>query len=129
MDDYPLLELFLTMLWFFFFVAWIWLLITLVADIFRSHDLSGWGKALWTLLIVSLPVLGALIYLIARGKGMAERQVQDYERREQEFRSYVRDVSSNGASTAEELTKLARLRDGGVITAEEFEAQKTKLLT
>lgn len=129
MDDYPLLELFLTMLWFFFFVAWIWLLITLVADIFRSHDLSGWGKALWTLLIVILPVLGALIYLIARGKGMAERQVQDYERREQEFRSYVRDVSSNGASTAEELTKLARLRDGGVITAEEFEAQKTKLLT
>lgn len=129
MDDYPLLELFLTMLWFFFFVAWIWLLITLVADIFRSHDLSGWGKALWTLLIVILPVLGALIYLIARGKGMAERQVQDYERREQEFRSYVRDASSNGASTAEELTKLARLRDGGVITAEEFEAQKTKLLT
>lgn len=129
MDDYPLLELFLTMLWFFFFVAWIWLLITLVADIFRSHDLSGWGKALWTLLIVILPVLGALIYLIARGEGMAERQVQDYERREQEFRSYVRDVSSNGASTAEELTKLARLRDGGVITAEEFEAQKTKLLT
>ncbi|WP_298324448.1 SHOCT domain-containing protein [Haloactinopolyspora sp.] len=129
MDDYPLLELFLTMLWFFFFVAWIWLLITLVADIFRSHDLSGWGKALWTLLIVILPVLGALIYLIARGEGMAERQVQDYERREQEFRSYVRDASSNGASTAEELTKLARLRDGGVITAEEFEAQKTKLLT
>ena len=128
MDDYPLLELFFTMLWFFLFVAWIWLLISLVADIFRSHDISGWGKALWTLLIVILPVLGALIYLIARGQGMAERQLQDYQRRDDEFRAYVRDASRNGASAADELTKLARLRDGGVITPEEFEAEKTKLL-
>jgi hypothetical protein len=130
MDDYPLLNLFWTMLWFFLFVAWIWLLISLVADIFRSRDLSGWGKALWTLLIIVVPLLGALIYLIARGKGMAERSAEEYGQREEAFRAYVRDAAGpSGPSVADELTKLAQLRDAGTITAEEFETQKAKLLT
>ncbi|TDD99117.1 SHOCT domain-containing protein [Jiangella asiatica] len=137
MDDYPLLELFWTMLWFFLFVAWIWLLISLLTDIFRSDDLSGWAKGLWTLFIIVLPILGALVYIIARGTGMTERQLAHYQRREEEFREYIRDTagtSSNsggapgGPSTADELTKLARLRDEGVISVDEFQTQKTKLL-
>jgi hypothetical protein len=129
MDDYPLLNLFFTMLWFFLFVAWIWLLISLLGDIFRSRDLSGWGKALWTLFIVVLPLLGALVYLIARGEGMALRGAEDYQRRQQEFDSYVRNVAGGSAtSAAEELTKLVRLRDDGTITAAEFEGEKAKIL-
>ena len=129
MDDYPLLNLFWTMLWFFLFVAWIWLLISLVADIFRSRDLSGWGKALWILLIIIVPLLGALIYLIARGKGMAERSAEEYGLREEAFRTYVRDAAgSSEPSVADELTKLAQLRDAGTISPDEFEIQKAKLL-
>lgn len=133
MDDYPLLNLFLTMLWFFFFIAWIWLLVTLLTDVFRSHDLNGWTKALWTIFILVLPVLGALIYLIARGSGMTERMTREYQRRDEAFREYVRDAATttNGttpASTADELAKLARLRDEGVLSPEEFAAQKAKLL-
>lgn len=129
MDDYPLLNLFWTMLWFFLFVAWIWLLISLVADIFRSRDLSGWAKALWTLLIIILPLLGSLIYLIARGAGMAERSAEEQTRREEALRAYVRDAArESGPTVADELTKLAHLRDAGTITAEEFETQKAKLL-
>ncbi|SDT26596.1 SHOCT domain-containing protein [Jiangella sp. DSM 45060] len=130
MDDYPLLNLFLTMLWFFLFIAWIWLLVTLLTDVFRSKDLGGWTKALWTVFILVLPLFGALIYLIARGSGMAERMAADYQRRDEAFREYVRDAASDGAgaSTADELTKLARLRDEGVLSPEEFQSQKAKLL-
>lgn len=130
MDDYPLLNLFWTMLWFFLFVAWIWLLIALLADIFRSRDLSGWGKALWTLLIIVVPILGALIYLIARGSGMAERTAAEYKQQDEAFRAYVQDAAGNGAkaSTADELAKLAQLRDAGTISDGEFEAQKAKIL-
>jgi signal transduction histidine kinase len=128
MDDYPLLNLFWTMLWFFLFIAWIWLLISLIADIFRSRDLSGWLKALWILFII-VPLLGALVYLIARGAGMADRTAEEYQAREQAFRDYVKDTASDGkTSVAEELTKLAQLRDAGTISADEFEAQKAKLL-
>jgi hypothetical protein len=132
MDDYPLLNLFLTMLWFFLFIAWIWLLVTLLTDVFRSTDLSGWTKALWTIFILVLPLLGALIYLIVRGSSMTERMAADYQRRDEAFREYVRDAAStNGtapASTADELAKLARLRDEGVLSPDEFAAQKAKLL-
>ena len=129
MDNYPLLNLFFTMLWFFLFIAWLWLLFSVFGDIFRSRDLSGWAKALWTLFIIVLPLLGVLIYLIARGGGMAERTAQAQERREEAFRAYVRDAAVDGASsTADELAKLAALRDAGTISHEEFEAQKAKLL-
>lgn len=140
MDDYPLLNLFLTMLWFFLFVAWIWLLVTLLTDVFRSQDLSGWTKALWTIFILVLPLFGALIYLIVRGSGMTERMAADYQRRDEAFREYVREAAATDGSsgtggaaaspsTADELAKLARLRDDGVLTPEEFSAQKSRLLT
>lgn len=130
MDDYPLLNLFWTMLWFFLFVAWIWLLIALLADIFRSRDLSGWGKALWTLLIIVVPILGALIYLIARGSGMAERTAAEYQKQDEALRAYVQEAAGDGAkaSTADELAKLAQLRDAGTISDSEFQAQKAKIL-
>jgi hypothetical protein len=129
MNDYPLLNLFWTMLWFFLFVAWIYLLIVVVTDIFRSDDLSGWAKALWVLFVVIVPWLGILVYLIARGDEMSARAASDYRRRDEEMRAYVRDAAStSGASTADELTKLAALRDSGTITADEFEQQKAKLL-
>ncbi|HET6686856.1 MAG TPA: SHOCT domain-containing protein [Jiangellaceae bacterium] len=125
----PLLDLFWTMLWFFLFIAWIWLLISIITDIFRSDDLSGWAKALWILFVIVVPWLGALIYLIARGGSMQERAMRDATERAKAQRQYIQEVASTGApSSAEELTKLAQLRDSGVITADEFEAQKAKLL-
>jgi hypothetical protein len=124
----PLLDLFWTMLWFFLFFAWIWLLITLFADIFRSEDLSGWGKAGWTIFIVVLPLVGALVYLIARGGSMNERVVQQAAHQEEMMRKYVQDVSSSSTSVADEIAKLAALRDQGMLTEEEFGAQKTALL-
>jgi hypothetical protein len=117
------------MLWFFLFVAWIYLLIVVVTDIFRSDDLSGWGKALWVLFVVIVPWLGILVYLIARGGKMSARAASDYQRRDEETRAYVREAAgTSGQSTADELTKLAALRDSGTITAAEFEQQKAKLL-
>lgn len=126
----PLLDLFWTMLWFFLFILWIWLLISLFSDIFRRDDIGGWGKAGWVFFLIFLPLLGALIYLIADGKGMAERQVKDAQDMKKMQDDYIRNVagSGGGASTADELTKLASLRDAGTITTEEFEAQKAKLL-
>lgn len=130
MDDYPLLNLFLTMLWFFLFIAWLWLLFSVFTDIVRSRDMSGWAKALWSLFIIILPLVGTLIYLIARGGGMAERTAAEAQRREEQVRDYVRSVATDTApaSTADELAKLAQLRDAGTITPEEFETQKAKLL-
>ncbi|HJU98112.1 MAG TPA: SHOCT domain-containing protein [Jiangellaceae bacterium] len=131
MDDYPLLDLFWTMLWFFLFIAWLFLLFTLFADIFRSRDMNGWAKALWVLFIIILPILGSLVYLIVRGRSMHERAAEDYQEREKAFRSYVQEAagSAGGASVADELSKLSALRDSGALTAEEFEAQKAKLLS
>jgi hypothetical protein len=124
------LDLFWAMLWFFLFFAWIWLLITIFADIFRSDDLSGWAKAFWTIFVVILPWLGVLVYLIARGGSMQERAMADAAAREKATRQYIQEVSSGGggASTADELEKLGKLQSQGVITAEEFAAQKAKLL-
>jgi hypothetical protein len=125
----PLLDLFWAMLWFFLFFAWIWLLITIFADIFRSDDLSGWAKAFWTIFVVILPWLGVLVYLIARGGSMQERAMADAAAREKATRQYIQEVSSGGgASAADELEKLGKLQSQGVITAEEFAAQKAKLL-
>jgi hypothetical protein len=126
----PLLDLFWSMLWFFLFFLWIWLLISLFSDIFRSEDLSGWGKAGWVIFIIVLPFLGVLIYLIVRGGSMQERAVQEMAARERMQRQYIQEVSSGGggASTADELAKLAGLRDRGVLTAEEFDRQKAALL-
>lgn len=124
----PLFDLFWAMLWFFLFFAWIWLLISLFGDIFRSDDLGGWGKAFWTIFIVVLPFLGVLVYLIARGKSMAERSMQQAAAQEQAMRGYVQEVAGSSVSTADELSKLASLRDRGILTNEEFNAQKVALL-
>ncbi len=126
-SSYPLLDVFWTMLWFFLFFIWIWLLITVFVDLFRSHDLSGWGKAGWTIFIIILPLLGVLFYLIFRGGSMHERQTQDAARQEQAFRQYVQQAAGP-SSPADELVKLADLRDRGVITPEEFERQKAAVL-
>ena len=124
--SYPLLNIFWTMLEFFLWVVWIWLLILVFVDIFRSHDLPGWAKALWVLFVVVIPFLGVLVYLIARGSEMHERRERQAMRQDQEFRSYVQ--QSAGTSSADQLAKLADLRDRGVISAEEFEREKAKVL-
>jgi len=122
----PLLDLFWTMLWLFLFITWIWLLISIFSDIFR-RDMSGAAKAGWVLFLIVLPLLGALIYLIANGGDMQARTVKDYQAMESAQKDYIRQVAGTG-STADELEKLAGLRDSGVISADEFATQKAKLL-
>jgi putative oligomerization/nucleic acid binding protein/phospholipase D-like protein len=126
--SYPLLGVFWTMLWFFLFFIWIWILITVLADIFRSHDMGGLAKALWVIFIVILPFLGVLIYLIVRGGSMQERAAERASRQEQAFRGYVQEAAG-GSGTADQLTKLADLKAKGVITDAEFEAEKAKVLS
>jgi type VI protein secretion system component VasK len=125
--SYPLLGVFWTMLWLFLFIIWIWILIAIFVDIFRSHDMGGFAKALWVIFIIILPLLGVLIYLIARGGKMQERAAKDAAKQEQEFRGYVQDVAAQGG-TADQLAKLADLKDRGVLSDEEFQAEKAKLL-
>ncbi len=125
--SYPLLGAFWTILEIFLWVLWIWILIYVFIDIFRSHDLSGWAKALWFLFVLFIPLIGVLVYLIARGGEMHERAVRQAEQQDREFRSYVKDAAGS-QTTADQLTKLADLRDRGVITAEEFEREKAKVL-
>ena len=125
--SYPLLGAFWTILEIFLWVLWIWVLIYVFIDIFRSRDLSGWAKALWFIFVLFIPLIGVLVYLIARGGKMQERAQQEAQQQDQQFRAYVQDAAGSG-STADQLTKLADLRDRGVITPEEFERQKAKLL-
>ncbi len=127
--SYPVLDAFLTMLYFFLFIIWIWLLIMVFMDIFRSHDMGGWAKALWVIFIVILPFLGVLVYLIARGGKMHERQAADAARQQKAFNEYVRQAAGTpGADTASQLSQLADLKAKGVLTEQEFEAQKAKIL-
>jgi hypothetical protein len=123
----PLLDLFYSMFLFFLFVAWIWLLISVYADVFRSDDLGGAAKAFWVLFVLLLPYVGVLVYLIARGGKMQERSVAAAARAERAAETYIREVAG-ATSTADELTKLGALRDQGVLSAQEFEAEKAKLL-
>jgi len=125
--SYPLLGAFWTILEIFLWVLWIWILIYVFIDIFRSHDLSGWAKALWFIFVLFIPLIGVLVYLIARGGSMQERAQQQARQQDKEFRAYVQDAAGSG-NTADQLTKLAELRDRGVITAEEFEREKAKVL-
>jgi hypothetical protein len=123
----PLLDAFLTMMWFFLWVLWFFLLFRIIVDIFRSKDMNGWGKAGWLAFVIILPFLGVFVYLIARGHKMAERDVTQAQQQDQAFRAYVREAA-DGASTADELTKLADLRDRGVITEADFQQGKDKIL-
>jgi type VI protein secretion system component VasK len=127
-SSYPLLNLFWTMFIFFLWVIWIWILIWVFIDIFRSHDLSGWAKALWFLFVLFIPVIGVLVYLIARGGKMSERAAQQAQQQDAEARSYIQEAAGSPASSADQLAKLADLRDRGVISAAEFDREKAKVL-
>ena len=126
--SYPVLDVFWTIFEIFAFVIWFWLLFMVLMDVFRSADLSGWGKAGWTIFVLLLPLIGILIYLIARGRSMHQRAEQQAARQNEAFRSYVQDAAGSAPSSADQLAKLADLRQRGVITPDEFEQEKTKVL-
>ena len=128
-SSYPILDAFLTMLYFFLFIIWIWLLFMVFIDIFRSHDMGGWAKALWVILIIVMPYLGVLVYLIARGGKMHERAAQQAAQQQKAFDQYVKQTAgTQGESSADQLHKLAGLKDQGILTDAEFEAEKAKIL-
>ena len=126
--DYPFLDVFWTMIIFFCWVIWIWMLVVILSDVFRRHDKSGWGKALWVVFLIVLPFLGVLIYLIANSSGMAERNVKQAKASQAEFDEYVRSVSSSEGGAAAEIEKAKGLLDSGTITQQEFDAIKAKAL-
>src|SRR5580692_3950174 len=127
--QYPILDFFLTMLYFFLFVIWIWLLITVFIDIFRSHDMGGGMKAVWVIFVIVLPFLGVFVYLIARGGKMHERAAAQAAEQQKAFDAYVKEAAgTSGDNSADQLSKLADLKTQGVITDAEFEAQKAKVL-
>jgi hypothetical protein len=123
--DYPFLDVFWTMLVFFGWVIWIFLLIRIFTDLFRRHDTSGWVKAGWIVFVIVLPFLGVLVYLIANGKGMAERDQSDATAAKAQFDDYVKSVAASEGPAAE-IEKAKRLLDSGAITQAEFEAIKAK---
>ena len=122
-------QVFWSMLWFFLFFIWIWLLIIVFSDIFRSRDLSGWAKALWVIFVIILPYLGVFVYLIARGSKMQEHAAQAAQAQDAAMRQYVQDTVQDGTSTADELSKLADLKAKGVIDDAEFERLKAQALS
>jgi hypothetical protein len=126
-SSYPLLNTFWTILYFFVFFLWLMILFRVIWDVFRSHDLGGWGKAGWLLFILVLPFLGVFVYLIARGGSMHERDVRVAQAQSQALRSWMQEAGG-GASTADELAKLADLWERGVISDDEFDRAKSKLL-
>jgi hypothetical protein len=128
-DSFGTGQVFWSMLWFFMFFIWIWLLIMVFSDIFRSRDLSGWGKALWSIFVIVLPYLGVFVYLIARGTKMHEHEAEAAQAQDAAMRSYVQSVAgSGGSSPAAEISRLAEMRDKGLISEEEFQQGKAKAL-
>ena len=123
----PLLDIFWSIFVFFLMVAWIWAVIGVISDVFRSPDLGGASKGIWVLLIIVIPWLGVLSYLVIHGKGMQERNMQTLAEAGDRQRAYIQSVA--GTPTADELSKLAELKDKNVITDAEFEAQKSRLLS
>jgi type VI protein secretion system component VasK len=119
-----------SMIWFVLFFIWIWMLVVVFGDIFRSDDLGGWGKALWVIFIVVLPYLGVLVYLIARGSKMQARMMAAAQQQQAAQREYIQSVAGGGGggSTADEIARLADLKAKGVLTEEEFQAGKAKAL-
>ena len=125
--DYPILGVFWSMMIFFLWIAWLILLFRVFGDIFRTHDMGGWAKALWSIFVIVLPFLGVFVYVIVNGRAMSERDIAATQRRESEFQAYVRQTAG-GSGTADELAKLAELQNSGALTEAEFAAQKAKLL-
>ncbi|MGW6978447.1 SHOCT domain-containing protein [Streptomyces sp. NPDC054932] len=128
MDDYPLLNIFWTMLYLFLWIMWFFLLFKIITDIFRDHSLGGWGKAGWLIFVLLLPFLGVFVYLIARGRSMGERDLKQVQENEAAFKEYVQKTAGSGGGAADELHKLSALKDKGDITQEEFDRAKAKLL-
>jgi hypothetical protein len=131
-SDYPFLDVFWTMLVFVAWVIWLWILVTVLMDLFRRHDVSGWAKAAWTFFVIVLPYLGVFVYLISQGDGMAKRKVADAQASRAAFDDYVRDVASNGGAAdgpADQIAKAKQLLDNGTIDATEFEQIKRRALT
>ncbi len=126
--NYPILDAFLTMLYFFLFIIWIWLLIMVFSDIFRSHDMGGVAKALWVIFIIILPFLGVFLYLIVRGGKMHERAAQQAAEQQKAFDQYVKQTAGSSDTSADQLSKLADLKAQGVLSDAEFDAQKAKIL-
>ena len=125
--DYPFLDVLWSMIIFFVWVTWIWMMILILSDVFRRRDLSGWGKAGWTFFLIILPFLGALIYLIAQSDGMAERRAQDVQGQRAQMDDYVRSVAGSGGPAAE-IDKAKALLDSGAIDQAEYDAIKAKAL-
>ncbi|GAB7186395.1 SHOCT domain-containing protein [Kitasatospora sp. Ki12] len=133
--DYPVLNIFWTMLELFLWILWFFLLFKIITDIFRSHDLSGWGKAGWLVLVIILPLIGVLAYLIARGQSMGKRDVEQAQQTEAAVKAYIRDAAGSGADTGgggrshvDDLARLADLKERGAISDEEYQKAKDKLL-
>ena len=127
--DVGLAELFWTMLWLFFLFMFIWIFVALLSDLFRDHELSGWAKAAWIVLLVLLPLLGSLIYIIARGPSMAERSARAEAKARADFDSYIRETASaSGGGPVDDLARLAQLRDSGTISDAEFESMKARVV-
>ena len=125
--DYTFGQGLLTVLAVFLFFAWLIVLFTIFADLFRDHGLSGWAKALWVVFLIFAPFLGTLIYLIARGSGMRERSLAEAQEAQKEFDTYVRQTAGSG-SAADELAKLSKLHDEKKLSDEEFERAKAKIV-
>jgi hypothetical protein len=127
--QYDVGQVFWSMLWFFLFVIWIWLLVAVFADIFRSRDLAGWGKALWIIFVIVLPYLGVFVYLIARGHKMGEHAAAQAQAQDAATRQYIQSVAGTGGSAADEIARLADLKSQGVIDDAEFQAGKARALS
>ena len=121
-------QVFWSMVWFFLFFIWIWLLIVVFSDIFRSHDMGGFAKFLWVFFVIIAPFLGVFVYLIARGHKMSEHAVQAAQAQDAAFRQYVQDAAGASASAADELERLKNLHDQGVLSDEEFASMKAKVV-
>jgi len=128
--NYPLLNVFLTTMWFFLWILWFFLLFRVFGDVFRDRELSGWAKAGWSVFVILLPFLGVFVYLIARGRGMGERDARSQAKAEEQFREYVQGVAAEGPppSQAEQLQKLADLKNEGHLTEQEYEKAKAGIL-
>jgi len=126
--DYPVLGAFLTMMFFFVWIVWLFLLFRVVIDVFRSDDMGGFAKVLWLVFVIFLPYLGVFVYLIARGHKMTERDIAQAQAQKASMDEYVRTVAGSSGGVAAELEKLAALKDQGVLTQAEFDQQKAQLL-
>lgn len=126
--DYPLLNIFWSMILFFTWVVWIWMMVAILSDVFRRRDMSGWGKAAWTVFLIVLPFLGVLVYLVGNHDGMAERNLEQSRASRAAFDDHIKSVATNGGGAASEIAAAKGLLDSGAIDQREFDALKARAL-